>query len=57
MLAEIEASGELLAAITEHASWIAGEALAVTFVIGPIDGDALTLGVDTHTVRVRLARR
>ena len=51
---EIEASGEFLAAITEHASWIAGEVLAVTFVIGPIAGDAITLGVDAHTLRVRL---
>ena len=53
---QIEATGELLEAITEYRDWIAGEVLATTFMLVTAAGDSATLTVDGQDFRVVIRR-
>jgi isoleucyl-tRNA synthetase len=53
---EIEATGELLEAVTETRGWIAGEVLAITLSLETITGESTALTVDGQAFKVVIRR-
>ena len=47
----MDASDDLLDALTEYQDWIAGEVLATSVTLGATDGEAHTLTVEGHSLR------
>ena len=52
----MDASDDLLHALTEYQDWIAGEVLATSVTLGATDTEAHTLTVDGHSLRVTALR-